>query len=106
MTEDETVRGRNRRLWGRPGLPRSTRRVMLALLAVDGLSAYPLSKLAQVGAGSVYPALWRLEDRGWVDRERHEGYGERLRFSYTLTPKGRANVTLLLGLPAEEARHG
>ena len=31
--EAETVRGRNRRLWGRPSLPRSSRRVMLALLA-------------------------------------------------------------------------
>lgn len=71
---------------------------MLALLAVDGLSAYRLSRLAMTGPA--YPALARMEARGWVDRERHEGYAEHLRFSYTLTPKGRAAVALLLGLEA------
>jgi DNA-binding PadR family transcriptional regulator len=91
---------------GRPGLPRSARRVMLALLAVDGLSAYPLSKLAQCGSGSVYAALWRLEDRGWVARARTERYAAPPRFSYTLTPEGRACVAELLGLPAEGARRG
>ena len=92
------------RLYGKHRVPRSHRRVLLALLAVDGLSGYPLGRLAQAGSGTVYPVLARLERLGWVDRERHEGFAEHLRFSYTLTREGRAGVTLLLGLPAEAAR--
>lgn len=96
--EAETVRQRNRRLYGKPRVPRSHRRVMAALLATDGLSAYPLSRLAQAGSGSVYVTLWRMEDRGWVNRERTERPDALPRFSYALTPEGRAAVTLLLGL--------
>ena len=96
----ETAAERNRRLCGRPRVPRSHRRVMLALLAADGLSGYPLGRLAQAG-GKVYPVLARLEVRGWVDREQDANSG---RAFYTLTPEGRASLTLLLGLPAEAAR--
>jgi DNA-binding PadR family transcriptional regulator len=71
---------------------------MLALLAAPGLSGYPLSKLAQVGSGTVYIALARMEALGWVDRLRHEGYAAHVRFAYSLTPGGRAAVTLLLGI--------
>lgn len=101
----ETAAERNRRLYGHPRVPRSHRRVMLALLAADGLSGYPLSRLAQAGPGAVYVVLDRLERRGWVtgDWEVREDAGPRRRF-YALTPEGRANVTLLLGLPAEAAR--
>jgi DNA-binding PadR family transcriptional regulator len=78
---------------------------MVALLAADGLSGYPLSRLAQVGSGAVYAILARLEALGWAesDFDRREGTGLRRRL-YVLTPKGRANVTILLGLPAEAAR--
>lgn len=101
--EPETVGQRNRRLYGRR-IPRSHRRVMLALLAADGLSGYPLSRAAQVGPGTVYVALAHLEQLGWVGREKAEAYAAPVRFGYTLTSKGRACVTLLLGLPAEAAR--
>lgn len=94
-----------RRLYGRPRIPRSHRRVMLALLSgAPGLSGYPLSRLAQVGSGTVYIALARMESRGWVvgDWGTPDANGNRRRF-YTLTPKGRAAVTLLLGLEADDA---
>lgn len=103
--EAETTAERNRRLYGRPRIPRSHRRVMLALLAADGLSGYPLSRLAQAGPGAVYVVLDRLERRGWVrgDWEIREDTRPRRRF-YALTPEGRASVALLLGLPAEAPR--
>lgn len=103
MTVAETARQRNYRLYGRRRVPRSHRRIMLALLAAPGLPAYPLSRLATVGSGKVFIVLWRMEDRGWVSRERHEGYATPLRFAYALTPEGRAAVTALLGLPGEAA---
>lgn len=89
-----------RSLYGRRRVPRSHRRVMTALLAQDGLSGYPLSRLAQVGSGTVYVALARLEGLGWVDRRRQDGYAEHPRFSYTLTDEGRVAVRALLRLPA------
>jgi transcriptional regulator len=43
----------------------------------------------RVGQGSLYPALQRLEERGWVDSEwRATERGRRARF-YELTPAGR-----------------
>lgn len=99
----ETQRQRNRRLYGRPRVPRSHRRVMLALLTgAPGLSGYPLARLAQVGYGHVYVVLARMENRGLAEGKRMEGpYPQRR--AYALTPEGRAVVTQLLGLPAEAA---
>lgn len=99
----ENARQRNRRLYGRPRVPRSHRRVMLALLAADGLSGYPLCRLAQTGSGTVYPVLARLERLGWVNRKQDETTG---RAFYTLTPHGRTGARRLLGLPPEVVRHG
>jgi transcriptional regulator len=43
----------------------------------------------QVNQGSLYPALYRLEDRGWVDGSEGESPdGRRVRI-YRLTSKGR-----------------
>jgi PadR family transcriptional regulator PadR len=43
----------------------------------------------RVGQGSLYPALQRLEERGWVESEwRHTDQGRRARY-YELTPVGR-----------------
>jgi DNA-binding PadR family transcriptional regulator len=77
---------------------------MLALLAADGLSVVPLYRLAQARPGAVIAVLDRMEDRDWVDRERRWTSPETGRHVYTLNGKGRANVTILLGLPAEAAR--
>jgi len=70
---------------------------MLALLAADGLSGWPLCCLAQAGSGTVYNVLDKLEDLGWVGREQD---AESDRAFYTLNSEGRAGVRLLLGLPA------
>jgi len=43
----------------------------------------------RVGQGSLYPALQRLEEKGWIDSEwRSTDQGRRARF-YELTPAGR-----------------
>ena len=42
-----------------------------------------------VGQGSLYTALYRLEERGWIAAEwRHSPEGRRAKF-YSLTPAGR-----------------
>jgi PadR family transcriptional regulator, regulatory protein PadR len=42
-----------------------------------------------VGQGSLYPALYRLEDKSWVTAEwRHSPEGRRIKF-YSLTAAGR-----------------
>lgn len=44
----------------------------------------------QIGQGSIYPALQRLEERGWVMSEwRPTEHSRRAKF-YELTPEGRA----------------
>lgn len=49
-----------------------------------------LSKDAlQVGQGSLYPALQRLEQRGWIDSEWRAGDQTRRAKYYSLTPAGR-----------------
>lgn len=43
----------------------------------------------EVGQGSLYPALYRLEERGWIEAEwATSDEGRRARF-YTLTPAGK-----------------
>jgi transcriptional regulator len=41
-------------------------------------------------AASLYPLLYRLEERGWIDGRWVEKPGERRRRFYRLTPAGRA----------------
>jgi hypothetical protein len=100
---DSPRRAENRRLYGSPRVPRPDRRLMVALLAAPGLSAGPLSELAQVGSGRACAVLGRLEMLGWVDRADAEGYDGRARFAWSLNPKGIACATLLLGLDARTA---
>lgn len=55
---------------------------------IEGASGEAL----QIEEGSLYPALYRLEDRGWVISEWGvSGNNRRARF-YRLTPKGRARL--------------
>jgi PadR family transcriptional regulator len=50
------------------------------------------AELLQVGEGSLYPALHRLEERGWVDSEwRLSEHNRRAKF-YRLTTKGRQQL--------------
>jgi PadR family transcriptional regulator, regulatory protein PadR len=46
----------------------------------------------QVEQGSLYPALNRLEDRGWVDSYWAVSENNRRARYYTLTPKGRRQL--------------
>lgn len=46
----------------------------------------------QVGEGSLYPALHRLEERGWVQAEWGTSENNRRARFYAVTPKGRAQL--------------
>jgi transcriptional regulator len=46
----------------------------------------------QVGEGSLYPALHRLEERGWVESEWHRSENNRKAKFYRLTAAGRAQL--------------
>ncbi|MGA7412918.1 MAG: PadR family transcriptional regulator [Bryobacteraceae bacterium] len=46
-----------------------------------------------VGPGSLFPALHRLAEKGWIDGEWSEGEGKRRVKTYTLTTAGRAQLT-------------
>jgi PadR family transcriptional regulator, regulatory protein PadR len=45
-----------------------------------------------VGEGSLYPALHRLEERGWVESEWRRSENNRKAKFYRLTPAGRARL--------------
>ncbi|MGQ0766848.1 MAG: PadR family transcriptional regulator [Gemmatimonadota bacterium] len=46
----------------------------------------------EIGQGSLYPALYRLEDLGWIESEWSvSDEGRRARF-YNLTPKGKRQL--------------
>jgi transcriptional regulator len=50
------------------------------------------SDVLQVNQGSLYPALYRLEDRGWISAEWGvSAEGRRIKL-YTLTPAGRRQL--------------
>lgn len=71
--------------------------LVLKTLALGPLHGWGISKrlrelsseVLSVGQGSLYPALYRLEDRGWITSEwGTSSEGKRARF-YTLTREGR-----------------
>lgn len=79
---------------------RRDRRVLLVLLTgASNLSGYPLSRAAQVGSGSVYITLAKLERQEWVEGEwgEYTPNGGRRRY-YHLTPYGRIRALRALGL--------
>jgi PadR family transcriptional regulator PadR len=71
--------------------------VILACLEVRALHGYEISKrIEQRSAGrmkfhiaSLYPLLYRLEERGWLKGRWVEKAGQRRRRYYELTPQGR-----------------
>lgn len=74
--------------------------LILKALLLGSLHGWGISKRLQqlsddaleVGQGSLYPALYRLEDRGWVTAEwRTSDEGRRAKF-YSLTPDGRRQL--------------
>ena len=74
--------------------------LILKTLQAEALHGWGISKriretsddVLQVNQGSLYPALYRLEDRGWVESEWGVSpEGRRAKF-YTLTRDGRAQL--------------
>jgi transcriptional regulator len=76
--------------------------LILKTLVLGSLHGWGISKrlrhlsrdVLEVGQGSLYPALYRLEDRGWIVAEwRMSDEGRRAKF-YTLTAEGRKQLTV------------
>jgi transcriptional regulator len=72
--------------------------LILSLLEADARHGYELQKLIESRSkgvltfhvASLYPLLYRLEDRGWIVGRWVEKAGERRRRYYRLTAAGRA----------------
>lgn len=74
--------------------------LILKVVALGPIHGYAISQRIQLISndlfqplqGSLYPALHRLEDRGWLDAEwKQTGTGRDAKF-YTLTKKGRKQL--------------
>ena len=74
--------------------------LILKTLAIRDLHGWAISKhiqqlsddVLEVGQGSLYPALYRLEDRGWIEATWGVAEtGRRAKF-YTLTRQGRKQL--------------
>ena len=71
--------------------------LVLSLLEDQPRHGYDISKLIQIRSGgvlrfhvtSLYPLLYRLEERGWIDSRWVEKADQRRRRYYALTPEGR-----------------
>jgi len=75
----------------------STEFLILSLLGTEPRHGYELQKLIEsrsrgvltFNVASLYPLLYRMEDRGWIVGRWVEQAGERRRRYYTLTDAGR-----------------
>ena len=76
--------------------------LILKTLILGSLHGWGISKrlrqlsrdVLDVGQGSLYPALYRIEDRGWVTTEwRTSDEGRRAKF-YSLTAEGRRQLAV------------
>lgn len=76
--------------------------LILQALSAGELHGWAISKRIQqmsrealsVGQGSLYPALYRLEDRGWIrGSDAQSAEGRRIRV-YRLTPSGRRQLSV------------
>jgi len=71
--------------------------LVLSLVEGRGRHGYEISKLIETrsqgalrfNVGSLYPLLYRLEGRGWIEGKWIEKQGQRRRRYYRLTPRGR-----------------
>ena len=79
----------------------STELLILSLLETRARHGYELSKLIHSRSGgeltfhvdSLYPLLYRLEERGWIKGAWVEKAGERRRRFYRVTAEGRRVLT-------------
>ena len=76
--------------------------LILRILSLDSVHGYGIAQrlqqisrdVVQVNQGSLYPALHRLEEKGWLKSEwRQSETGREAKF-YALTPKGRKQLTV------------
>ena len=85
-----------------PGLDRELKKgsaelIILSILETRPRHGYEISKLIEQRSdggmrfhvASLYPLLYRLEERGWLQGKWVEKAGERRRRFYTLTAEGR-----------------
>jgi transcriptional regulator len=71
--------------------------LILALVEDRARHGYEIGKLIEKESGgaltynvaSLYPLLYRLEKRGWIDGRWHEKTGQRRRRLYRITAEGR-----------------
>lgn len=79
---------------------------MLALLEEEPLHGYEIGKRIDARSGgriafnaaSLYPLLYRLEDRGWIAGHWQQKAGERRRRFYRITAEGRRTLAGERGL--------
>jgi transcriptional regulator len=83
-------------------LPGTLDLLILRTVQTDSLHGWAISEriqqvsddVLQIGQGSLYPALHRLEHQGWVEAEwRVSELGRRAKY-YRLTPSGRRRLAL------------
>lgn len=87
----------NSRVFDRELKKGSAELLLLSLVESRPRHGYELGKLIETRSGgrlvfhldSLYPLLYRLEDRGWIRGAWMERPGERRRRYYRLTPEGR-----------------
>lgn len=88
-------------------LKRSSASVLvLALLEEEPLHGYEIGKRIEARSGgkiafnaaSLYPLLYRLEERGWISGQWQQKAGERRRRFYRITAEGRRTLAGERGL--------
>ncbi len=87
----------DRRILDRELKKGSAELIILSILAPRPRHGYEISKLIEARSNgqltfhvaSLYPLLYRLEERGWLQGRWVEKAGERRRRFYSLTPAGR-----------------
>jgi PadR family transcriptional regulator PadR len=75
--------------------------IVLQLLRAEPTNGYDLSlriqaissQVLSVNAGSLYPALYRLEEKGLIDAKWGESENGRKTKVYSVTPSGRRHLT-------------
>ena len=76
--------------------------LLLKILALEPLNGFAVSQrlkqvsgeILQVSDGSLYPALHKLEQEGWITAEWKASENNRRAKFYSLTPKGRQQLDL------------
>lgn len=76
--------------------------LILRILSVDAMHGYGIAQrllqvtqeVVQVNQGSLYPALHRLEDKGWLAAEWRQSEKGREAKYYSLTQSGRKQLAI------------